>query len=174
MGSNDRSYVERLVGGYSTLTNRTGAEELLSIRERGQEFVAAQLHDGRELGEWESILLPLAYGLDLLTSAEPINLDWKWFAWDDYAQSIGDELSDDGRQLLRFLVEGRPFKAPGIESNGSYYSWLQSNEVERLLDELVRLGETNPEVEDLIEGFHGELCGWLEVCKGKDLLLLAS
>jgi hypothetical protein len=174
VGSNDATLIDRMVEGYAALIKRRRPDMEEAIREMGRALVGGQLSDGQEPGEWEFVILPLAQGLGLLERDRPVNDDWKWFAWADYEQEVANELAEYANQMLRWLVHGRPLKANAMDRRGSYYAWLETDEVSRLLSELDRLQEANPIVEEIVEGFHVELIEWLESCHGKSLLLLAS
>ena len=131
------------------------------------------MRDAKEPGEWDGCIHLLARSLGLLQSEYPINDDWKWMAWRDYHDEMAPQLPEDARKLLHWLVEGRPLKAKAIDAMGSYFAWLESDEVLRLQEALGALEVSEESLGELVE-FHEELLEWLEACRGKSLLLIAA
>lgn len=104
---------------------------------------------------------------------------WKDEAWEDYFQSVRDDLDDRARELFGLLAhKNRPLFGTSIQTSWSYYGYLLLNEVRELLAALERLQEARPEVASpgFIDGFHSELVGWLRqvVDRQTDLWLFAS
>jgi len=175
LGSNDASLLERMIDGYTKLYGgEPDQDSLKRVHEMGQSFLQGDLRGNKELGKWQEAIHLLAQSLGILETEFPINDDWKWDAWDDYAQVVGNDLSTETRQLLVWLIEGRPLKASAIEADASYFAWLTTDEVERLLNELKQLEERNPDIKDVVDGFHSELVEWLDACQGNNLLVIAS
>jgi hypothetical protein len=163
-----------MLEGYRKLYGDADLEALSRIRGTGQSFIEGKLRGNKEPGEFQESIHFLARGLGLLETAFPVNEDWKWIAWHDYYQQIAEDLPIKSRQFLHWLVEGRPLKFGAIDGNSAYYAWLEAEEIERLFDDLKELHERNPAIEFMVDGFHNELLHWLEACRGKLLLLLAS
>ena len=114
----------------------------------------------------------LARGLGLLQTEFPINEDWKWMAWCDYHAEVISQLPEDARQLLTWLVEGRPLKEEAIVADGCYYAWLDTDEITQLHTAISALEVSEESLGELME-FHDELLNWLDACRGKALLLTA-
>ena len=175
IGSKDSSLVDRIADAYAKLYDREPDPESLDrVRKAGQSLVDGKSPTENEPGTWLEAIHFAARGLGLLQSKYPVNEDWAWMAWLEYFEQAGEQLPSDARQFLQWLVEGRPFQGPKAEADGAYYAWLESQEVERLLDALAELHECNPELATDIDGFGEELAAWLETCRGKALLLIAS
>jgi hypothetical protein len=173
IGSKDTSLIERMVESYKKDSGED-PDSIDRVRNAAKSLIAGELRKGKEPGEWVESIYHTALALGLMHEL-PINEDWKWIAWSDYFAEVADRLPGDARQLLHWLVEGRPIKGSAIDgSSGCYYAWLAPDEVERLLAALTGLQEADPNVADIVDGFHGELLEWLEACRGKSLLLLAS
>jgi hypothetical protein len=63
---------------------------------------------------------------------------------------------------------------PAVRGFGRLLAQQQLQEVERLLDALAELHECHPELATDVDGFGEELAAWLETCRGKALLLIAT
>ena len=187
IGSRDESLVDRMVVAYREIhevkpgPSDEAREACEAVRASGRSFVEGSMPGGKEPGEWSEAVYLAACVLGPVPGGLPINEDWKWIAWDEYFDLVADRLPDDARTLLRWLVHGRPLKGEPAEVFGTYYAWLASGEVERLLAALNLLETSDPDAsepgEDFLgelEDFHEELRGWLEACRGKDLLLVGS
>ena len=86
---------------------------------------------------------------------------------------MAPRLPEDARKLLHWLVEGRALKGAAVDALGSYYAWLEPDEVERLREAIDAL-QVDPETLGELLEFHEELLEWLGACRGKVLLLIAS
>lgn len=173
LGSRDTAFLERLVAAYQQKRN-AGPDAIHAFRERAESFLNGELRDGKERGDWE---YPIYFALDilgLLQSDSPINDDWAWGAWGEYLDEVENRLPADACRLLHWLVDGRGLKTDWVDCPGAYYAWLGPEEVERLMSALEELGAADPDVEDLVDGFHENLVDWLSKCRGKTCLLLAS
>jgi hypothetical protein len=173
MGSRDETLLERIVASYKALRGDT-PDAIEEFRQRAESFLAGELRDGKERGEWEYSIYFAAHALGLLPRDLPINEDWSWGAWADYLDEVEDQLPAEAQELLRWLVNGRGLKTDGVDCDGAYYAWLGPEEVERLLAALDELEASHPDVVDAVDGFHEELTDWLHKCRDKTCLLLAS
>jgi hypothetical protein len=100
--------------------------------------------------------------------------DWKWDAWSNYSDAVGPELPEDARELLHWLVEGRPLKAGAIDADGGcYFATLEADEVSRLHEAIGALHVSEESLGELME-FHEELLEGMAASRGKSLLLIAS
>ncbi|MDR3636545.1 MAG: hypothetical protein P4L84_22265 [Isosphaeraceae bacterium] len=173
LGSRDTSLLEPLVASFKQLRGDR-PDAIPEFRERAESFLAGELRDGQERGEWEYSIYFAAHALGLLQSDLPINDDWAWGAWGEYFDEVADRLPADAQELLCRLVDGRGLKTESVDCPGAYYAWLGPEEVERLLAALDELEAAHPDVADAVEGFHENLTDWLNQCRGKTCLLLAS
>jgi hypothetical protein len=173
MGSRDTSLMEPLIASF-TQVRHDSPDAIEGFRERVQSFLGGELREGREQGEWEYPIYFAAHALGLLRSDLPIGDDWAWSAWAEYFDEVEDRLPADARELLRWLVFGRGLKIEGVDCPGAYYAWLGPEEVGRLLTALDALEAADPDIVDVVEGFHESLAHWLAKCGDHACLLLAS
>lgn len=173
LGSRDMSLLDPWMASFQQIRGQR-PDAFPEFRERAESFLEGELRDGKERGEWEYAILYAAHALGLLQGDRPVTDDWSWGAWADYFDEVGDRLPADAEESLRRLVYGRGLKADSVDSQGAYYAWLGPEEVERLLGALDELAAADPDVADIVDGFHEELTGYLEKCRGKTCLLLAS
>lgn len=173
LGSRDTSLVGPLVASFTQV--RGDRPDLIdAFRERAESFLAGELRDGQERGEWEYTIFFAAYSFGLLKSDLPISDDWTWGAWAEYFDEVENRLPVDARELLRWLVFGRGVKIDRVDSPGAYYAWPGPEEIETLVAALDELEAADPDVADLVDGFHESLTAWLVKCRNQTCLLLAS
>jgi hypothetical protein len=173
-GSQDQALINRMVDQYSKYYKLGPASsEVEGFRDRARSFIGGELSDGDEGVGWKARIDLIARSLGLLKSKYPINDDWKWTAWNDYYHEVASQLPEGPRELLHCLVAGRPLKAEAIIADGSYYAWLDKDEVKRLREAIGALQVSEESLGELIE-FHEELLQWLGSCRGKAFLLTAS
>ena len=170
-GSHDEALINRIVDEDNRHEKFDPASsEVDKFRDLARRFVEGRLDD--EQGRWKTRLDRLARGLGLLQTKYPINDDWQWMAWCDYHAEVISQLPEDARQLLAWLVEGRPLKEEGIVADGCYYAWLDKDEIKQLHTAISALQVSEESMGELTE-FHEELLSWLDACRGKALLLTA-
>jgi hypothetical protein len=170
-GSHDEALINRIVDEESRHEKlEQASSEVDKFRDLARRFVEGRLDD--EQGRWKANLYRLARGLGLLQTEYPINEDWKWMARCDYHAEVVSQLPEDARQLLTWLVEGRPLKEEAIVADGCYYAWLDKDEIKQLHTAISALEVSEESMGELME-FHEELLSWLDACRGKALLLTA-
>lgn len=174
LGSKEAVLVEQMVAEAAKQVGASDTDTLASIRAVCQSFIDGTMQAQEEPGDWETAIYLLARSSGLLASEYPVIGDWKMAAWDAYLMETEQQLPTDAKQLLKWLVLGRPLKGKSVMNTGCYYAWLEAHEVEQLLTALNDLETNNPDIGDIVDGFHGELVGCLDACRGKALLLVAS
>jgi hypothetical protein len=173
LGSRDTSLLENLTASFKQLRGDR-PDMMPEFRKRVESFLGGELRDGKERGEWEYSLYFAAHALGLMKGHLPVTDDWAWGAWADYFEEVETRMPADARELLRWLVYGRGIRTDGVDCPGAYYAWLAPDEVDRLLAALRALETADPDVAEIVDGFHAELMSWLKRCRGKICLLLAS
>jgi hypothetical protein len=173
-GCHDQALINQMVDQYRT-QHKLGptSSKVGGFRDRARSFVEGERGEADDGGGWKARLDLIARSLGLLQSEHPINDDWKWVAWVDYYGEVASQLPEGAMELLHGLVEGRPLRAEAIIADGSYYAWLDPEEVVQLRGAIVALQVSEESLGELME-FHEELLEWLESCQGKALLLTAS
>lgn len=173
LGSGDTSLMDPLMAAFKQ-DRGDSPEALEDFRERVESFLGGELRDGKERGEWQYTIYFVARALGLLQRDLPISDDWVWAAWVDYYGEVEDRLPADALQLLQWLLLGRGLKQDSVENLGAYYAWLGPEEVERLLAALDEVEAADPDIVDVVDGFHESLTSWLAKCRNQTFLLLAS
>ena len=180
VGSNDASLIDAIVDAFMASHREDyggpppDADSIEEIRVAATAIASAKLPLDAEPGEWEYVLRYAAKALGLSKSLYPINEDWKWMAWTEYRDEVGNRLPGAAGQQLGWLVDGRPLVGSRLESRGSYYAWLEPSEVQSLLAALEKLRDTDGELDEEIDEFHVALVDWLHQCEQRALLLTAS
>ena len=99
---------------------------------------------------------------------------WKVGAFDNLIKVLEGRLSPEVLGLLGYLSNGRALWGKKIQSTWSYYAFLESSEVNRLLKELqaIQKKTADPTKDNFLE----ELVEWLEMISSekKDLWMFAS
>ena len=101
---------------------------------------------------------------------------WKMQAFWRFEEDHGERLGAEARKSLGFLTRGRPLFGRRAEADG-LYAYLDSGELDQLLAALRLLQQERAELTGpgYLDGFVGELTGWLEAVasRGQDLWMLA-
>jgi hypothetical protein len=115
-------------------------------------------------------LLLAAHGQEFLVTDSD---NWKMLGFWDFWELCSDLLSPEGRQLFRYLIEGRPLFGRQIETGWSYYAYLERHEVGVLRNAFQEMWNGNPDLHcnNLIADLVTDLTGWCDAItsRGMDL-----
>jgi hypothetical protein len=104
------------------------------------------------------------------TVHETVSWDWKHGAWFELHDWLAPTLGAAERQLLDWLVLGRPVFGSEFDTDWGFYTYLSAGEATTLratLDRAIQEGSCPPPVRD--RHFARELVGWLDDIRGRGL-----
>lgn len=177
VGGYDRSIVDRVEAWFQQDIGDPESEELEFVRHVAEQYIQGKLTGEAETEDHVRVVEVMAETLGLTARENMIaDGDWKHQAWADYYQAVSADLPPHAARLYQMLLNGRPLLGQRIESGWAYYAWLNAAEIDFLVQSLQTLEAKRPAVANLIDGFHGELLGWLREAQSRqgDLWLYAT